>query len=218
MRDAVVLPLRLLPIHWPLTVRVALDLLGRRGVCGLPSVAVDVLVTVSAVGVAAVDIDGARATGEGGCLGGSSTYMIAGIGVFRRVCRWCVRGVVWRMRGHVGLLDGVSPTATLGVGAVATLDGVAPSTLCGSALSTLGGAGNSYLWWGLLHTMAASFLTAAMCFCLSAVEVEINFWNAERRSASAAMVLSCSLAAGSVQPYKSKRYVPVILYPLVAGT
>ena len=71
--------------------------------------------------------------------------MIAGIGVFRRVCRWYVRDVVWRMRGHIGLLDGVSPTATLGVGAVTTLDGVAPFTLCGSALSALGGAGDSSL-------------------------------------------------------------------------
>ena len=63
LRDAVVLPLRLLPIRWPLTVRVALNLRGRRGVCGLLSVAVDVLVTVLGLGGAAVDIDGARATG-----------------------------------------------------------------------------------------------------------------------------------------------------------
>ena len=86
------------------------------------------------------------------------------------------------MRGHVGLLDGVSPTATLGVGAVATLDGVAPSTLCGSALSTLGGAGDSSLWWGLLDTMAVSVLTAATCFCLSAAQVGMNFRKAARRS------------------------------------
>ena len=69
MRDAVVLPLRLLPICWPLTVCVALDLCGRRGVCGLLSVAVDVLVTVLALGGAAVDIDGARATGGMAVLG-----------------------------------------------------------------------------------------------------------------------------------------------------
>ena len=63
MRDAVVLPLRLLLIRWPLTVRVALDLRGRSGVCGLLSVAVDVLVTVSALGGVEMDIDGACAAG-----------------------------------------------------------------------------------------------------------------------------------------------------------
>ena len=125
---------------------------------------------------------------------------------------------MWRMRGHVGLLDGVSPTATLGVGTVATLDGVAPSTLCGSAFSTLVGAGDSSLWWGLLDTIAASVRTAATCFCLSAAEVGMNFRKAARRSTAAVTVLSCSLTAGSVQWDGSKRYVPLILYPLVAGT
>ena len=69
MRDAVVLSLRLLPIRWPLTVRVALDLRGRRGVCGLLSVAADVLVTVLALCSVAVDIDGAHATGGMAVLG-----------------------------------------------------------------------------------------------------------------------------------------------------
>ena len=95
---------------------------------------------------------------------------------------------------------------------------MAPSTLCGSELSTLGGAGNSSLWWGLLDTMAASVLTAATCFCLLAAEVGMNFRKAARRSTAAVTVLSCSLTAGSVQWDGSKRYVPLILYPLVAGT
>ena len=69
MRDAVVLPLRLLPMCWPLTVRAVLDLLGLRGVCGLVSVAVNVLVTVSALGGVAVDIDGARAAGGMAAVG-----------------------------------------------------------------------------------------------------------------------------------------------------
>ena len=89
MCDAVVLPFRLLPIRWPLTVRVALVRRGRRGVLGRwLLVAVDVLVIVLGLGGAEVDIDGARATGGDGSRGGSSTSVIAGIGVFRRVCRW----------------------------------------------------------------------------------------------------------------------------------
>ena len=68
---------------------------------------------------------------------------------------------MWRTRGHVGLLDDVRPTTTLGVEVVATLDGVALSTLCGLALSTLPGVDNSSLWLGLLDTMAAGFLMAA---------------------------------------------------------
>ena len=76
-------------LAWPLTVRVALVRRGRRGVRGRwLLVAVDVLVTVLGLGGAAVDIDGARATGGDGSRGGSSTSIIAGIGVFRRVCRW----------------------------------------------------------------------------------------------------------------------------------
>ena len=143
---------------WPLTVRVALDILGRRGVCGrwLP-VAFDVLVTVSTIGGTAGDIDDARAAGGDSSRGGSSTSIIAGIGVFRRVCCWCVRGVVWRTCRHVGLLDGVRPTANLGAGAAATLGSVAQSTLCGLELSTLGGAETSSLWWGLLHTNGCEF-------------------------------------------------------------
>ena len=58
--------LLLLPMRWLLTMRVALDLLRRRGFCGMLLVAVDVLVTVSALGGVAVDIDGARASGGGG--------------------------------------------------------------------------------------------------------------------------------------------------------
>ena len=61
-----VLPLRLLPIRWPLTVRVALVRRGRRGVRGRwLLVAVDVLVTVLGLGGATVDVDGARAAGGG---------------------------------------------------------------------------------------------------------------------------------------------------------
>ena len=104
-----------------------------------------VLVTASAVGDTARDIDGMCAAGGDGWHGGSSTSIIPGIGVFCRIYCWCMRGVVLRTRGHIGLLDGVRPTATLGVGAAATFDDVAPSTLCGSALSTLGGGGNSSL-------------------------------------------------------------------------
>ena len=124
---------------------------------------------------------------------------------------------MWRTYGHVGLLDSVRPTATLGAGAAAALDGVAPSTFCGLELSTLGGVGTSSLWWGVLHTMDARFLTAAACFCLSAAKVGMNFLNAKRRSTAAVTVLSCLLTAGSVQCDGSKRYVPLIMYPLVAG-
>ena len=119
---------------------------------------------------------------------------------------------------HVELLDDVRPTATLGADVAITLDGVALSTLCGSALSTLGGVGTSSLWLGLLHTMAASFLLAATCIRLSAAEVGIHFWNTEWRSTVAVTVLSCSLMVGSVQWDGPNRHVPLILYPLVAGT
>ena len=87
-------------------------------------------------------------------------------------------------------MDGVNPAVTLGDGVVFILDGAASSTLCGLALSTLGGVATSFLWRVVLQTMASIFLTAAICFCLSAAEVGMNFWNAARRSAAAVKVLS----------------------------
>ena len=67
MRDAVALPLRLLPMRWPLTVCVALDFHGRSVVCTRWSaVALLVVVPVSAVGGTAGEFDDARVAGEGG--------------------------------------------------------------------------------------------------------------------------------------------------------
>ena len=60
-----VLPLRLLPVHWPLTVHVALDFLGRSVVCVCwLAVTLTVLVTTSAIGGTAGEFDGARTAGE----------------------------------------------------------------------------------------------------------------------------------------------------------
>jgi hypothetical protein len=115
------------------------------------------------------------------------------------------------------MVGGVNPTVTLRYDVVSTLNGVAPSTICGLALSTLSDVATSSLCRGLLQTMAASFLIAAMCFCLSAAEVGMNFWNAARRLVTVVAILSCSLKAGSVQWDGFNRYVPEILYPLVAG-
>ena len=108
--------------------------------------------------------------------------------------------------------------ATLGDGVSSTLDGVAPPTLCGLGLSTLGGVATISLWRELLHMMAASFLTATMCFYLSTAEVGINLWNTARWSAATVTVFSCLLTAGLVQWDRFKWYVLEILYPLVAET
>jgi hypothetical protein len=145
-RDAVALLLRLLPMRCPLTVRVAADFRERSVVrTRWLALALIAMGTESAVGGAAGGTQ-RRALSRGGVSqGGSSTSITSGIGVFRRVFCWCVRGVVWRTHGHVGLLDGVSLAATLGAGVGSTLDGVTPPTLCGSALSTLGDVATSSL-------------------------------------------------------------------------
>ena len=44
---------------------------------------------------------------------GSATSMIAGIGVFRLVCHWWMRGVVLRTLGSVGMPYDVMPVSTL---------------------------------------------------------------------------------------------------------
>ena len=44
---------------------------------------------------------------------GSATFMIVGIGVFRLVFRWWMRGVVLRTLGSIGLPDDVMPMSTL---------------------------------------------------------------------------------------------------------
>ena len=44
---------------------------------------------------------------------GSATFMIVGIGVFRLVCRWWMRGFVLMTLGSVGLPDDVMPVSTL---------------------------------------------------------------------------------------------------------
>ena len=70
MRDAVVLPLRLLPMLWSLTVRVSLDFLGYRGVCVCwLLVTVPVLVTASTIGGMAREFDGARTVGGMAAVG-----------------------------------------------------------------------------------------------------------------------------------------------------
>ena len=43
----------------------------------------------------------------------SATFMIVGIGVFRLVCRWWMRGVFLRILGSVGLPDDVMLVSTL---------------------------------------------------------------------------------------------------------
>ena len=45
--------------------------------------------------------------------GGSATSLMAGIGVFRLVCCWWMRGVVRRTLGSVVLPDDVMPASTL---------------------------------------------------------------------------------------------------------
>ena len=44
---------------------------------------------------------------------GYATSIIAGIGVFRPVCRWWIRGVVLRNLGSIGRPDDVMPMSTL---------------------------------------------------------------------------------------------------------
>ena len=44
---------------------------------------------------------------------GSATFMIVGIGVFRLVCRWWMRGVVLMNLGSVELPDDIMPVSTL---------------------------------------------------------------------------------------------------------
>ena len=100
MRDAIrfleaAVPLRLLPMRWPLTVRVGFAFRGRGALCLCCLVAaVTVLVLVSAGGAATGDGGDARSMGWAGGRVGSATSMMLGIGVFRRVCRWCVSVVV----------------------------------------------------------------------------------------------------------------------------
>ena len=88
LTQSVVLLLCLLSMRWPLTVRVALDFLGHSAVCERwSSVDLTMLMTVSAIGGTKREFEGARAAGGDGSHGGSSTSIIAGSGVFRRVCR-----------------------------------------------------------------------------------------------------------------------------------
>ena len=47
------------------------------------------------------------------CVFAVLVSMIAGIGMFRLVCRWWMRGVVLRTLGSVGLPDYVMPVSTL---------------------------------------------------------------------------------------------------------
>jgi hypothetical protein len=101
---------------------------------------------------------------------------------------------------------------------VSTLNGVASLTLCGLALHTLGDVATRPLWRGLLQTVAARFLIATMCVCLSAAKVGMDFWNAVRGLAALVMVLSCLLTVERVKGDRSNQYVPEIMYPLVAGT
>ena len=44
---------------------------------------------------------------------GSATFMLVGIGVFRLVCCWWMRGFVLRTLGYVGLPDDIMPVYTL---------------------------------------------------------------------------------------------------------
>ena len=195
-QDAVALLLRLLKAHCPLTVRVAVDFCGRR-VARMRWLLLDGIAwgSESVIGGAEVECSGVGAA-DGADTGSGSS--------FHCVFCWCVRGVAWKTRGNVGLLDGVNPAVTLGAGTAFTFDGVVPYTLCGSALSTRGGVATSSLWRVLLYTMAASFLTAAMCFCLSVTEVGMNFWNDVRRSMAVVMVFSCLLTTGIVQCDRSR--------------
>ena len=101
--------------------------------------------TGSAVRGAVGSCNDACAAGCVGRVGGSSTSMISGICVFRRVFHWCMQGVSWRTPGHVGFLDGVNLEATLRDGVASTLGGVVLSTLCGSVLSNHGGVATSPL-------------------------------------------------------------------------
>ena len=89
---------------------------------------------------------------------GSTTSMIAGIGVFRLVCRWWMRCVVLRNLGSVGMPDDVMT--------VSTLLGVAVFTLCGGVLYTLGYRAFSTICCGLSDRIACNYLMISICFIL----------------------------------------------------
>jgi hypothetical protein len=214
LRDALALLLRLLPIRWPFTCLVLVGFLPMEPcsywlMMGLAAGSCASMLGVGAAGLLSVVVD--AGTGDGAThAGGWTVSMIAGMGVFLLVCRRWTLGVVCRFRGHVGLLDGVIPVATLGGGTLATL--------CGGIPSTLGGGASNSRSWGLLQRIFVSLRTILTCFCLSVAVTGTTWRKAVRRSVAAHTVLSCSDTVGILQCDGSRRYVPVILYPFVAGT
>ena len=113
--DAVALMLRLLPIVWPLTVLVLLDRL-RAGVVvgrlvagtvwlGLGA-AVELTFVLPALFFRVCEF-------RSFCTGGIFTSMIVGMGVFRLVFRWWMRGAARRMSGLVGLCEEDVEVSTL---------------------------------------------------------------------------------------------------------
>ena len=89
---------------------------------------------------------------------GSDTSMIAGIWVFRLVCRWWMWGVVMRTLGYIGLPDNVMP--------VSTLLGVAVFTFCGGIFSNLGSRAFSTLCCGLSDRIDCNFWMISSYFLL----------------------------------------------------
>jgi hypothetical protein len=105
--------------------------------------------------------------------------------------------VVWRVRGHVGLIEEVILAFTLGGGVL--------TTLCGGIPSTLGGPAITSRCWGLLQRMEVSRRTILACFRLSVAVTGTTWQNTVRRSVAAHTVFLCSDTAGSVQWVGSRR-------------
>ena len=114
-RDALALLFLWLPIRCPFTVLYFVDFTIGGATAGnyvgggtyLWAAGTDLL-SLSATGCWLLCVVAVLASG-----GGSVTYLMAGIGVFRLVCRWWMRGIVRRTLGSVGLPDDVMPASTL---------------------------------------------------------------------------------------------------------
>ena len=121
-RDATLTLLRLLPMIWPLTVRVFAFRVG----C-----------TRWRTGAGSAALRGNAAGSRG-----SSTSRMVGIGVLRLVCRWWTRGVVQTTLGDVASVELVA-------GAAATLGGAASPTLGAGALLIMVVSSSMILAWAI---------------------------------------------------------------------